>query len=226
MTRPFPWVAPSVLSADFARLGDEAQAVAEADLLHVDVMDGHFVPNLTVGAGVVAALHRVSALPLDVHLMISEPEKYLEEYAAAGAAYLTVHAEACIHLHRTLQRIRALGVKAGVALNPATSTEFLEYVLEETDLVLLMTVNPGFGGQDLIDAVIPKIEKVRRLVEGRAHPLLIEVDGGVSEATCRRLVEAGAQVLVAGSAVFGAPDRAAALAALRRAAGRRTTGRE
>ncbi|MDI6871340.1 MAG: ribulose-phosphate 3-epimerase [Bacillota bacterium] len=215
MTRPFPWVAPSILSADFARLGEEVAAVGEADLLHVDVMDGHFVPNLTVGPGVVGALHRVTPLPLDVHLMISEPDRYLEEFAAAGAAFLTVHVEACPHLHRTLEHIRALGVKAGVALNPATPLETIRYVWEAADLVLVMTVNPGFGGQRLVEAVLPKIRRARRLSGRLRQPPLIEVDGGVTAANASRLVEAGAQILVAGSAVFGAADRRAALAALR-----------
>ena len=204
-----------MLSADLVRLGEEVASLEGADLLHVDVMDGHFVPNLTFGAGMVRALRRVCPLPLDVHLMISEPERHLEEFAAAGATYVTVHAEACLHLHRTLERIRALGARAGVALNPGTPPETVKYVLEAADLVLVMTVNPGFGGQRLIEAVLPKIGEIRRWAAGLPQPPLLEVDGGVSQANAARLVEAGAQVLVAGSAVFGAPDRAAAIAALR-----------
>lgn len=214
-TRPLPWVAPSILSADFARLGEEVATVGDADLLHVDVMDGQFVPNLTVGAGVVAALRKVTPLALDVHLMIERPERHLEAFAQAGAAFLTVHVETCSHLHRTLQRIRSLGVRAGVALNPATPVEGLEYVLSEVDLVLVMTVNPGFGGQRLIEAVLPKLQRIRAMADAIGASPLLEVDGGVSQANVGRLVEAGAQILVAGSAVFGAADRRLAVAGLR-----------
>jgi ribulose-phosphate 3-epimerase len=205
-----------MLSADFTRLGEEVATLDGADLLHVDVMDGHFVPNLTLGPGIVAAVHRTTSLPLDVHLMIEAPDRCLEDFAAAGAAYLTVHAEACPHLHRTLQRIRDLGVKAGVALNPATSPEALRYVLGRVDLVLVMTVNPGFGGQLFLPEVLPKVEEVSRWCQGQSRPPMVEVDGGISPATAPRVVGAGAQILVAGSAVFGAPDRAAAIRALRR----------
>lgn len=211
----FPWVAPSVLSADFARLGEEVATLGGADLVHVDVMDGHFVPNLTLGPGIVGALRRATSLPLDVHLMIEAPEQYLEQFAAAGAAYLTVHAEACTHLHRTLQQIHDLGVKAGVALNPATPPEVLRYVLDQVDLVLVMTVNPGFGGQRFLEGLLPKVSEVADLCHSRPYGPLLEIDGGVTPAIAPRLVEAGAQILVAGSAVFGAPDRAEAIRKLR-----------
>lgn len=215
VTRPFPWIAPSILSADFARLADEVRSLAGADLVHVDVMDGHFVPNLTVGPGVVASLRRATNLPLDVHLMIEHPDRYLEAFAEAGADYLTIHVETCPHLHRTLERIRALGVKAGVALNPATPLDTVQYVWDMVDLVLVMTVNPGFGGQRLIEATLPKVRQARRMAGRLSRPPLIEVDGGISPANAERLIQAGAQILVAGSAVFGAADRGAALGALR-----------
>jgi ribulose-phosphate 3-epimerase len=215
VTRPFPWIAPSILSADFARLAEEVASVREADLLHVDVMDGHFVPNLTIGPGVVASLRRATDLPLDVHLMVEGPDRYLEAFAAAGADYLTVHAETCPHLHRTLQRIRELGVKAGAALNPATPLVALRHVWEALDLVLVMTVNPGFGGQQLLEATLPKVRQARRLAGRLGGPPLVEVDGGVSAGNARRLIQAGAQILVAGSAVFGAADRRQALRELR-----------
>lgn len=216
LSRPLPWVAPSILSADFARLGEEVGTVANADLLHVDSMDGQFVPNITVGPGVVAALRKVTRLPLDVHLMIERPERHLEAFAQAGATYLTVHGETSPHLHRTLQRIRSLGMKAGVALNPATPVEAIQYILEEVDLVLVMTVNPGFGGQQLIEAVLPKLQRISAMAAAVGRSPLLEVDGGVSQANAGRLVEAGAQILVAGSAVFGAPDRGLAVDGLRR----------
>ncbi len=211
-------IAPSILSADFARLGEEVRAVeaAGADYLHIDVMDGHFVPNITIGPPVVAALRQVSGLPLDVHLMIENPDRYIPEFAAAGADIITVHQEASVHLHRTVQLIRSLGKKAGVSLNPATPTGVLEVILEELDLVLVMTVNPGFGGQGFIPACLPKIEALRRDIERRGLPVELEVDGGVKVDNIRRIAAAGAGVFVAGSAVFGTPDYAATIAALRR----------
>jgi ribulose-phosphate 3-epimerase len=200
-------IAPSILAADFAALGEavrEAEA-AGADLIHVDVMDGRFVPNLTIGPPVVAALRRVTRLPLDVHLMIVEPERYLRAFAEAGADWLTVHPEATIHLHRTLTQIRALGLKAGVALNPSTSEESLRYVLEVVDHVLVMSVNPGFGGQSFIPAVLPKIERVRAMLDGAGREAVsIAVDGGITPQTAPQVVAAGADVLVAGSAIFRA----------------------
>ena len=213
-------IAPSILSADFARLGEEVRAVeaAGADYLHIDVMDGHFVPNITIGPPVVAALRQVTELPLDVHLMIENPDRYIPEFAAAGADIITVHQEASVHLHRTVQLIRSLGKKAGVSLNPATPASLLEVILEELDLVLVMTVNPGFGGQGFIPACLPKIEALRREIERRRLPVELEVDGGVKVDNIRRIAAAGAGVFVAGSAVFGTPDYAATIAALRRQA--------
>jgi ribulose-phosphate 3-epimerase len=215
-------ISPSILSADFARLGDEVQALerAGADWAHVDVMDGRFVPNMTIGPLVVKALRRATTLPLDVHLMIVEPERYVEDFAAAGADIITVHAEACPHLHRVLQQIRGLGKKAGVSLNPHTPEDVLRYVLELTDLVLVMSVNPGFGGQDFIPAVLPKVSRIRELIRASGRNIHVEVDGGVKPGTARQVVEAGADVLVAGSAVFGAKSYADAIAALRTDAGK------
>jgi len=210
-------IAPSILSADFARLGDEVVALerAGADWAHVDVMDGRFVPNLTIGPLVVKALRRVTKLPLDVHLMIVEPERYVEAFAEAGADIITVHAEACPHLHRSVQQIRALGKKAGVSLNPHTPEDVLRYVIGEVDLVLVMSVNPGFGGQDFIPQVLPKITRIREMIRLSGKPVHLEVDGGVKPGTARQVIAAGADVLVAGSAVFGAKDYAQAIAALR-----------
>ncbi len=208
-------VAPSILSADFARLGADLESVRTADWIHVDVMDGRFVPNLTIGPLVVEAVKRSTPLPLDVHLMIVEPDRYLQDFRNAGADLISVHAEACTHLDRCVQAIKATGAKAGVALNPHTHESVLDYVLEELDLVLLMTVNPGFGGQGLIERVFPKIERVRERIARLGLTTRVEVDGGVKPANARRFIDAGADVLVAGSAVFGAPDRAAAIAAIR-----------
>ena len=199
------------------RLGDEVREVVElgAEWVHVDVMDGHFVPNLTIGPAVVRAVRRASKVPLDVHLMIEAPSRHLAAYAGAGADILTVHAEACPHLHRTLQEIRDLGVRAGVAFNPATSLDVLEHVLDLADLVLLMSVNPGFGGQRFIPAVVPKIEAARRAADRAGHAVDVEVDGGITAGTAGIVAGAGANVLVAGTAVFGAGDYAAAIRAIR-----------
>lgn len=214
-----PLISPSILSADFARLGEEVRAVdaAGADWIHVDVMDGHFVPNLTIGPGVIAAIRSWSAKPFDVHLMISPVDAFLAAYAEAGADMITAHPEAGPHFHRTVQAIRALGKKAGAALNPSTPGTVLDYVLDELDLVLVMSVNPGFGGQSFIDSQLRKIEALRTLVDARGLSTLIEVDGGVNPVTARACVNAGAHALVAGSAVFkGGPDQYGAnIAALR-----------
>lgn len=209
-------IAPSVLSADFGALADDiAKVEPEADLLHVDVMDGHFVPNLTIGPVVVEAIHKRTRLPLDVHLMIQHPERYIGAFARAGATYLTVHAEVCPHLHRTIQQIREAGRKPGVALNPSTSLHAVEHVLDQVDLILLMSVNPGFGGQTFIPFVLKKIDELaRRLQRGAPRPEL-EVDGGIKLENCRDVVEAGATILVAGSAIFGAPDPRAAIRGMR-----------
>jgi ribulose-phosphate 3-epimerase len=213
-------VAPSILSADFARLADAVARVeaAGADFIHVDVMDGHFVPNITIGVPVVAALSRVTKVPLDVHLMISDPDRYLDAFAGAGAAMLTVHAEVLPHLHRTLTHIRHLGAKAGVALNPSTPVGVLSDVVAEIDHVLIMSVNPGFGGQKFIPHTFTKITAARQLLGAGPQAAAIEVDGGVDPTNARALVEAGASILVAGASIFGQPDPMAALHALRRAA--------
>lgn len=212
------YIAPSILSADFARLGEEVREAeqAGADFIHVDVMDGHFVPNLTLGPLVVQAIRPVTKLPLDVHLMIENPDAYIPAFAKAGADYITVHAEACTHLHRTLGFIRENGVKPGVVLNPATPLAAIEYVLDQVEMVLLMTVNPGFGGQKYIPAVTGKIKALRDMLDARRlTSVLIEVDGGVNAETARMVAEAGAQVLVAGNAVFGEQDRAGAIRSIR-----------
>lgn len=200
-------LAPSILSADFARLGEQVAEVeaAGADRIHVDVMDGHFVPNITIGPLVIRALRRVTRLPLEAHLMITEPDRYLEAFAEAGADGLTVHVEGAIHLHRTLESIVKLGRRVGLALNPATPAAVLEEVLSELDLVLVMTVDPGFGGQDFIASTVPKIRRIRELIDRVRPACELEVDGGIHPATAPLVVEAGARVLVAGSAVFEDP---------------------
>jgi len=216
-------IAPSLLSSDFGRLAEEVRAVeaAGADWIHLDVMDGRFVPNITIGPLVVEAVRKATRLPLDAHLMIVEPERYVEAFARAGADVISVHAEASPHLHRTLQAIRAAGAKPAVALNPSTGLEAVEYVLGDCAMVLLMTVNPGFGGQSYIEAVTEKIRRLRALADARGLPLDIEVDGGVKPETAARVAGAGANVLVAGTAVFGQKDYGAAIRALREGAGRR-----
>lgn len=213
-------IAPSILSADFARLGEEIRDVEAggADYIHVDVMDGHFVPNITIGPLIVEAIRPVTNLPLDVHLMISNPDQYIETFVKAGADIITVHAEACPHLHRTIQLIRSHGIKAGVVLNPSTPPDVLEYVISDIDMVLLMTVNPGFGGQSFIEAVVPKIRQVRDMITKAGVSVDIEIDGGVNTETARICTEAGANVLVAGSAIYNQTDRGAAIKAIRTAA--------
>jgi len=208
-----PLISPSILSADFAKLGEEVRAIdaAGADWIHIDVMDGHFVPNLTIGPGVVKALRTHSAKPFDVHLMISPVDLFLDAFAEAGADVITVHPEAGPHLHRTIQRIKSLGKKAGVSLNPATPAKMLDYVLDEVDLVLVMSVNPGFGGQKFIASQLKKIEAIANRVAKQDLVVDIEVDGGIDAATVPQCVDAGATVLVAGTAAFrGGPDNYAA----------------
>jgi ribulose-phosphate 3-epimerase len=207
-------IAPSILSADFAALGAAVQQVEEggADWIHLDVMDGHFVPNITIGPMVVKAVRQVTKLPLDVHLMIEKPERYIEGFAAAGADYLTVQAEACVHLHRVLQYIRQAGMRAGVALNPHTPLCAIEEILGDLDLILVMSVNPGFGGQEFIPGSLDKLRRLRSLL-GKKHPdrVVIEVDGGIKFDNVREIADAGAEMLVAGSAIFAAADPAAAV---------------
>jgi len=212
-----PALAPSILAADFGRLGEEIAAVTEAgaDLIHVDVMDGHFVPNISIGPMIVEAARRATALPLDVHLMIEGPERYIPEFVQAGADSVSVHAETCPHLHRTIQLIKEAGAKACVALNPHTPIGALDLILDELDMVLLMSVNPGFGGQAFIPQVLEKVRALSAEIAARGLSVDIEVDGGVKVANSRALAEAGATVLVAGSAIFGADDYAARMSEMR-----------
>ncbi|RMH07163.1 MAG: ribulose-phosphate 3-epimerase [Nitrospirae bacterium] len=213
-------IAPSILSADFGRLAEEVSRVeaAGADMIHVDVMDGHFVPNLTAGPPIVEALRKVTRLPLDVHLMMTNPEVFLTAFAQAGANYLTVHVEACPHLHRTVQAIKECGVLAGVTLNPATPLSALEEILPEVDLVLIMSVNPGFGGQHFLPASLDRIRRMRQMLLHVQSRALLEVDGGIKVDNASAVVQAGAQVLVAGSAIFHSQDYTATIHALRAAA--------
>ncbi len=215
-------IAPSILSADFSRLGEEIRAIdaGGADYVHVDVMDGHFVPNITIGPLVVEAVRKITDLPLDVHLMIENPDRYIPDFAKAGADIITVHVEAVPHLHRTVQLIHSLGRKAGVTLNPATPVSSLEIILDELDLVLLMSVNPGFGGQQFISSCLGKIEALRREIDRRGLRTELEVDGGVKPENIGAIAAAGADVFVAGSAVFGTSDYRATINDLRRRAER------
>ena len=212
-------IAPSILSADFARLADEVARVEAggADLLHVDVMDGHFVPNLTVGPPIVEALRKVTKLPLDVHLMITNADAYISEFADAGADYLTVHVEACPHLHRTVQSIKERKVKAGVTLNPATPLSSVEAILPDADLLLIMSVNPGFGGQSFIPSSLEKISQARAMIARTGSRAVLEVDGGVKVDNAAKIVEAGADILVSGSAIFSSKDYTATIQAMRQA---------
>ncbi len=210
-------IAPSILSADFARLGEEIKGVeaAGADWIHIDVMDGHFVPNITIGPLVVEAVKRITDLPKDVHLMIEHPDTYIPEFAKAGADLISVHAEACPHLHRTIDLIRNCGCRPGVVLNPASPVEAVKWVLADVDFVLLMSVNPGFGGQSFIPATLEKARLIRQMIDEHNLSVLIQIDGGVNEKTIRNISNAGVDVFVAGSAIFGANDYRKAISALK-----------
>ncbi len=213
-------IAPSLLASDFSKLGEEIRKVekAGADMIHIDVMDGHFVPNITIGPPVIKRLRPVTDLPFDVHLMIENPDLYIDDFIDAGADIVTVHAEACTHLHRTLQRIRQRGKKAGVALNPSTSLTAIEWVLQDVDMVLIMTVNPGFGGQVYIDSMTQKVRELKYMVLRKGIDVDIEVDGGIDPNTAKRVIHAGANVLVAGTAVFNADDAVEMITELRKKA--------
>lgn len=213
-------IAPSILSADFSRLGEEIAAIERggADWVHVDVMDGHFVPNITIGPPVVASIRKITKLPLDVHLMIQDPDKYIEKFAKAGADIITVHVETSPHLHRSVQFIKDQGCKAGVSLNPATSLATLDHILSEVDMVLIMTVNPGFGGQEFIPSVLPKIKRLRKKISEKEIGVDIEVDGGVNLNTISKVAQAGGNIFVAGNAVFTTPDYGKTISELRRLA--------
>ncbi|KOP79096.1 ribulose phosphate epimerase [Lysinibacillus sp. FJAT-14745] len=206
-------IAPSILAANFAKLGEEVKEVekAGAQLIHIDVMDGHFVPNISFGSIVLDAIRPLTDLPLDVHLMIENPDQYIEQFAKAGADYITVHVEACRHLHRTIQLIRSYGVKPGVVLNPHTPIESIQHILEDIDMVLFMTVNPGFGGQKFIHSVVPKIEALAAIIKERNLDIAIEIDGGINAETIIPCAQAGATIFVAGSAIYSKEDRSAAL---------------
>lgn len=212
-------IAPSILSANFAHLATEIQDVEKggADYIHVDVMDGHYVPNITIGPLIVEAIKPVTNLPLDVHLMIENPERYIETFATAGASIITVHQEACTHLHRVIQQIKSFDVKVGVALNPATPALFIKDILHELDLVLVMTVNPGFGGQAFIEGAVNKIKQLDEWRQDMQHSFVIEIDGGVNVETAKRCTDAGADILVAGSAVFNQENRQQAIMSIREA---------
>ena len=210
MAQPTPLISPSILASDFARLGEEARAVeaAGADWLHIDVMDGHFVPNITIGPDVVKALRSHASIPFDVHLMIAPADPYLDAFREAGADIISIHPEAGPHLDRSLQHIRKLGAKAGVVFNPATPTDIIEWIMDDIDLVLVMSVNPGFGGQSFMPSQLRKIERLRAMIDASGRDIILEVDGGVTTETARQCVDAGATALVAGTAVFrGGPER-------------------
>lgn len=212
-------IAPSILAADFAKLGEEVKEVeaAGAELIHIDVMDGHFVPNISFGAIALEAIRPLSTLPMDVHLMIDNPDQYIEQFAKAGADYITVHVEACRHLHRTIQLIRSFGVKPGVVLNPHTPIETIQHVLEDVDMVLFMTVNPGFGGQKFIESVVPKVAALSAIIKERGLNIEIEIDGGINAETIVPCAKAGATIFVAGSAIYSKEDRAQALQQIKQA---------
>jgi ribulose-phosphate 3-epimerase len=214
-------IAPSILSADFAHLADEIKAVEEAgaDIIHVDVMDGHFVPNFTIGPPIVAAIKKVASRPLDVHLMMTNPDEFIPEFIEAGSDYLTVHVETCPHLHRTIQSIKEKGIKAGVTLNPATPISSVEPILSEVDLLLIMSVNPGFGGQKFIPSVMEKIKAARKMIDARGLKVELEVDGGLKVDNVRAISSAGADIFVAGSAIFGSKDYKQTITQMRQAIG-------